>query len=116
MFSPENAIIVEQAQVIKNMEGSNETIVIGKMVETPPGVIVHSMLFKGLWIRGIRGQVFSWLTIKLFYNFSTRFLSLLSLEIFILILSITLLTELYLPIANCVEIWFNLSPRKRRVI
>jgi hypothetical protein len=37
VFSPENAIIVEQAQVIKNMEGSNEAIVIGEMVETPPG-------------------------------------------------------------------------------
>jgi hypothetical protein len=37
VFSLENAYVVEQAQVIKNTEGSNETIVIGKMVETPPG-------------------------------------------------------------------------------
>lgn len=27
MFSPKNAYVVEQAQVIKNIEGSNESIV-----------------------------------------------------------------------------------------
>jgi hypothetical protein len=37
VFSLENAYVVEQAQVIKNMEGSNEAIVIGEMAETPPG-------------------------------------------------------------------------------
>jgi len=37
VFSFENACVVEQAQVVKNTEGSNETIVIGEMVETPPG-------------------------------------------------------------------------------
>jgi len=37
VFSLENAYVVEQAQVIKNTEGSNETIVIGEMAETPPG-------------------------------------------------------------------------------
>jgi len=37
VFSFENAYVVEQAQVVKNTEGSNEAIVIGEMVETPPG-------------------------------------------------------------------------------
>jgi hypothetical protein len=37
VFSLENAYVVEQAQVVKNTEGSNEAIVIGEMVETPPG-------------------------------------------------------------------------------
>jgi hypothetical protein len=37
VFSLENAYVVEQAQVIKNMEGSNEAIAIGEMAETPPG-------------------------------------------------------------------------------
>ena len=37
VFSLENAYVVEQVQVIKNMEGSNEVIVIGEMVDTPPG-------------------------------------------------------------------------------
>jgi len=37
VFSLENAYVVEQAQVIKNMEGSNEVIGIGEMAETPPG-------------------------------------------------------------------------------
>jgi hypothetical protein len=36
-FSPENAYVVEQAQGIKNPEGSNEAIVKGEMVDTPPG-------------------------------------------------------------------------------
>jgi hypothetical protein len=37
VFSLENAYVVEQAQVIKNTEGSNEAIVRGEMAETPPG-------------------------------------------------------------------------------
>jgi len=36
-FSLENANVVEQAQVIKNTEGSNEAIVKGEMADTPPG-------------------------------------------------------------------------------
>ena len=37
VYSLENAYVVEKAQVVKNTEGSNEAIVIGEMVETPPG-------------------------------------------------------------------------------
>jgi hypothetical protein len=37
VFSPENAYVVESAQGIKNPEGSNEAIVIGEMVDAPPG-------------------------------------------------------------------------------
>jgi len=37
VFSPENAYVVEQAQGIKNPEGSNEAIVRGEMGDTPPG-------------------------------------------------------------------------------
>jgi hypothetical protein len=37
VFSLENAYGVEQAQVIKNTEGSNAAIVKGKMADTPPG-------------------------------------------------------------------------------
>jgi hypothetical protein len=36
-FSLENAEVVEQAQGIKNPEGSNEAIVKGGMADTPPG-------------------------------------------------------------------------------
>jgi len=36
-FSPENANVVEQAQGIKNPEGSNEAIVKSEMADTPPG-------------------------------------------------------------------------------
>jgi hypothetical protein len=37
VYSLENAYVVEKAQVVKNTEGSNEAIVIGEMVDTPPG-------------------------------------------------------------------------------
>ena len=37
VFSPENAYGVEQAQVIKNTEGSNAAIVKGDMADIPPG-------------------------------------------------------------------------------
>jgi len=37
VFSLENAYVVEQAQVIKNTEGSNDAIVKGEMADTPPG-------------------------------------------------------------------------------
>jgi hypothetical protein len=37
VFSLENAYVVERAQVIKNIEGSNEAIVKGEMADTPPG-------------------------------------------------------------------------------
>ena len=37
VLSPENAYGVEQAQVIKNTEGSNAAIVRGEMADTPPG-------------------------------------------------------------------------------
>jgi len=36
-FSLENPYVVERAQVIKNTEGSNDAIVKGEMVDTPPG-------------------------------------------------------------------------------
>ena len=38
MFSPENAYGMEQAQVIKNTEGSNEAVVKGEMADTLPGL------------------------------------------------------------------------------
>jgi len=37
VFSLENAYDVELAQAIKNTEGSNDAIVKGEMVDTPPG-------------------------------------------------------------------------------
>jgi hypothetical protein len=37
VFSPENGYVMEQAQVIKNTEGSNEAIVTGEMAGNPPG-------------------------------------------------------------------------------
>jgi len=47
VFSPENAYDVEQAQVIKNTEGSNEAIVSRRDGGNSTGVIVHGMLSKG---------------------------------------------------------------------
>ena len=52
MFSPENAYAVEQAQGIKNPEGSNEAIVTGEMADTPPGsksTACCSRDFSGTW-------------------------------------------------------------------
>ena len=52
MFSPENAYVVEQAQGIKNPEGSNEAIVTGEMAGTPPGsksTACCSRDFPGTW-------------------------------------------------------------------
>ena len=48
MFSPENAYGVEQVDVVKNTEGSNEAIVIRRDGGNSTGVIVHGMLSKGL--------------------------------------------------------------------
>ena len=47
MFSPENAYVVEQAQGIKNPEGSNEAIDKRRDGGYSTGVIVHGMLCKG---------------------------------------------------------------------
>ena len=47
MFSLENAYVVEQAQVVKKMEGSNETIVIGEIVDTPQGSYSTAFCPKG---------------------------------------------------------------------
>ena len=50
MFSPENAYVVEQAQVIKNTEGSNEAIDKRRDGGYSTGVIVHGMLLKGFFL------------------------------------------------------------------
>jgi hypothetical protein len=47
VFSPENAYVVEKAQVIKTTEGSNEAIVKRRDGGYSTGVIVHGMLSKG---------------------------------------------------------------------
>jgi hypothetical protein len=49
VFSPENAYDVEQTQVIKNTEGSNEAIDKRRDGGYSTGVIVHGMLFKGFF-------------------------------------------------------------------
>ena len=56
MFSLENAYVVEQAQVIKNTEGSNEAIDKRRDSRYSTGVIVHGMLFKG-FSRNLGGPV-----------------------------------------------------------
>ena len=56
MFSPENAYVVEQAQGIKNPEGSNEGIDKRRDGGYSTGVIVHGMLFKG-FSRNLGGPV-----------------------------------------------------------
>ena len=56
MFSPENAYVVEQAQVIKNTEGSNAVIVQRRDGRYSTGVIVHGMLLKG-FSRNLGGPV-----------------------------------------------------------
>ena len=58
MFSPENAYGVEQAQVIKNTEGSNAVIVQRRDGGYSTGVIVHGMLLKGFF-RNLGGPVSS---------------------------------------------------------
>ena len=58
MFSPENAYSVEQAQVIKNTEGSNAVIVKRRDGGYSTGVIVHGMLSKGL-VRNLGEPVLS---------------------------------------------------------
>ena len=47
MFSPENAYGVEQVDVVKNTEGSNEAIVIRRDGGNSTGVLVHGVLLKG---------------------------------------------------------------------
>ena len=56
MFSPENAYVVEQAQGIKNPEGSNEAIDKRRDGGYSTGVIVHGMLLKGCF-RNLGGPV-----------------------------------------------------------
>jgi hypothetical protein len=56
VFSPENAYGVEQAQVIKNTEGSNEAIDKRRDGGYSTGVIVHGMLLKG-FSRNLGGPV-----------------------------------------------------------
>jgi hypothetical protein len=58
VFSPENAYVVEQAQGIKNPEGSNEAIDKRRDGGYSTGVIVHGMLFKGFF-RNLGGPVSS---------------------------------------------------------
>ena len=58
VFSPENAYVVEQAQVIKNTEGSNAVIVQRGDGGYSTGVIVHGMLLKGCF-RNLGGPVSS---------------------------------------------------------
>jgi hypothetical protein len=58
VFSPENAYGVEQAQVIKNTEGSNAVIVQRRDGGYSTGVIVHGMLLKG-FSRNLGGPVSS---------------------------------------------------------
>ena len=58
MFSPENAYVVEQAQGIKNPEGSNEGIDKRRDGGYSTGVIVHGMLLKG-FSRNLGGPVSS---------------------------------------------------------
>jgi hypothetical protein len=50
VFSPENAYGVEQAQVIKNTEGSNALIIKRRDGGYSTGVIVHGMLLKGFFL------------------------------------------------------------------
>jgi hypothetical protein len=56
VFSPENAYVVEQAQGIKNPEGSNEGIDKRRDGGYSTGVIVHGMLCKG-FSRNLGGPV-----------------------------------------------------------
>jgi hypothetical protein len=56
VFSPENAYVVEKAQVIKTTEGSNEAIVKRRDGGYSTGVIVHGMLSKG-FVRNLGGPV-----------------------------------------------------------
>lgn len=53
MFSPENAYVVEQAQVITNTEDSNEAIVTSEMADNPPGSSFTARsprTFSGTWV------------------------------------------------------------------
>jgi hypothetical protein len=56
VFSLENAYIVEQAQGIKNTEGSNDAIDERRDGGYCTGVIVHGMLLKG-FLRNLGGAV-----------------------------------------------------------
>jgi hypothetical protein len=58
VFSPENAYGVEQAQVIKNTEGSNAVIVKRRDGGYSTGIIVHGMVLKG-FSRNLGGPVSS---------------------------------------------------------